>query len=237
VDFTWAIWVEWPDRADWTVRDGAIRLRDSVRLINQAWPGLVDEFSVRTEQRRWGTDTPGVVDRLAGALVGRRAAPEGAMFDRVHTLLFPAGPDRMSIRCDQGSLHVDFYRPSAEFLTRDPAAVARLIGELCAVWDARNGWLDMVHVRQEWNRWRRGLPVYGWATWLHPRFATVDGAGLDVDVTDTPDGGRRLVLRVDPAAMADPAGDAGRDTVEALIRRTVLADGRRLAEANPSLAS
>jgi hypothetical protein len=250
VDIRWGIWVEWPGRADWTARAGAARLVQSVRLINATFPGLVDEFTVRMAKKRWSVDTPGVVDRLAGALVGRPKAADEDLFGDVNTLLFPVGPDRLSISCDQtgtdpvrarGRLDLDFYRPSGEYLTGDPAAVARLVAELCQVWEARNGWVDMVHVRQEWNRWTENYPVYGWATWLHPRYAMVDASGLDVDVTGTPDGGQLLVVRVDPAAMADPNGNTGRDVIRALIDRTVLADGRRLldvaAEAGSAPAS
>src|SRR5690349_19172763 len=134
VDFTWGIWVQWPGRADWTAHAGAARLVESVRLINATWPGLVDEFTVKLTRKRWSVDSPGVVERLAGALVGQPTAPEGAMFHDANTRLFPVGPDRLMIVCDQtgtdparghGTLRVDFYRPSGAFLTRDPAAVAR----------------------------------------------------------------------------------------------------------------
>jgi hypothetical protein len=46
-----------------------------------------------------------------------------------------------------------------------------------------------------------------------------------------------LVVNVDPAAMADWDGNAGRDVICALIDRTVLADGRRLVAANPEAAN
>jgi hypothetical protein len=246
VDFRWSIRVEWPGRADWSAREGAARLVESVRRVGTAFPGLVDGFTVQEDPEQWTVDSPGVVDRVAGALTGQATAGPQARFDDVHALLAPVGPDRMTIGCDQtgpdpvhgrGQLIVDFYRPSAEYLTAYPDRVAQLVAELCGGWQARNGWVDFVHVRRDWNEWREGLPVYGWATWLHPRFATVDPGGLDVTATATGDGGQLLVVNVEPAAMADRDGDAGRDVIGALVDRTVLADGRRLVEANPEAAN
>ena len=51
---------------------------------------------------------------------------------------------------------------------------------MCGVWGAGNGWVDMAHVRQKWNHWLADSPLYGWASWLAPGFATVDVTGLDV---------------------------------------------------------
>jgi hypothetical protein len=242
VQFPWAIWVEWPGRADWTTREGAVRLVESVRLVNVAFPGVLDKFRVRLEDQWWEADTPGVVDRVAGALVGRQVPVDGDMFHDVHALLQPTGPAGASIECDQsgtdpvrsqGMLRLRFGKPSHELLTKNPMVAAGLIAELCRVWGARNGWLDMVHVRQEWNYWQQNCPLFGWATWLHPRYATVDAGGLDVDASGTPDGGRLLVLRVDPAEMADRRRNVGRDVIRALIARTVLADGQRLLDVFP----
>ncbi len=243
-DFPWAVWVEWPAPSDWTTRDAASRLVESVRLTGDTFPGLIPGFRIKNSGPVWTVDQPGVVDRIAGALTGRRTALDGELFADASLHLYPDAPDRLTINLDQlgaghdysGRLTVRFYRPtgSGPYLTRDPGAVAELTAKLATVWGARNAWVDFVHVRQEWNRWKEGFPVYGWATWLHPAFATVDPSGLEVDTGSTPDGGVLLTLRVDPAAMADPDATTGRATIEELVRRTVLADGRRLTDATGS---
>jgi hypothetical protein len=120
-----------------------------------------------------------------------------------------------------GRLKVNFYWRGGRYLTADPDALAALVARLANVWSARNAWVDMVHVRQKWNRWEDHRPVYGWATWLRDDFATVDPTGLDVRV-EAGDGGVLLVLPVDAAAMADSDRDVGRATIEALAARTVL---------------
>jgi hypothetical protein len=112
--------------------------------------------------------------------------------------------------------------------------VANLVADVGGTWDADSAWIDMVHVRQDWNRWQRGLPVYGLATWLRAGGATVDPTGLDVDVTSTDDG-ELIVLRVPPAEVGAGMSDAARAIVRELAARTTLADGPPLSDANPRL--
>ncbi|GAA3295624.1 hypothetical protein Dvina_22180 [Dactylosporangium vinaceum] len=100
--------------------------------------------------------------------------------------------------------------------------VAALVAELGRLWRADYAWIDMPHVRREWNRTGPGHPVFSLATWLAAAAAHTDTTGLDVDTTDTPDG-RLIVLRRPAAAIGnDEEGtlSGGRALVEALTART-----------------
>ena len=88
----------------------------------------------------------------------------------------------------------------------------------------------------DWSCWNGDSPVYSWATWLHPSWATVDTSGLDVDVTEAAGGGKLIVLRVEPIAMlGDKTREVGKEIVRQLAARTVMADGRPLPEVNDRL--
>ncbi|WP_433224387.1 hypothetical protein ACQP00_17765 [Dactylosporangium sp. CS-047395] len=102
-------------------------------------------------------------------------------------------------------------------------AVAGLVAELGRAWEADYAWIDLVHVREEWNRPEPGAPVFSLATWLRTTAARTDTDGLDVDVTDTGDG-RLIVLRLPPAAVGndeDGTVSGGRALVQALAANTV----------------
>jgi hypothetical protein len=231
----WGLWLEWSGHAEWTVRQAAERLVETIRLTVAAYPGSLASFTIGDKSKvRWSIDSPGLADRLVQGLTG---TTDDSPFVHSAVRVWPVGGPRVSVKLQQfggdqdefpGRLRLDFSTPLA-------AAGAELTARLGVLWTARNAWVDFVHVRQEWNHWRSGLPVYGWATWLHPSFATVETTGLDVDVTTTEDGGSLITLRVDPAAMADDEQAVGKETILALARRTVLADGRRVIDLNQRL--
>ena len=199
-DFPWELRLQWPARPDWTTRDAATRIIGSVRLIQQAFPGLFDTFTINDRKPELTVDDPAVLTRLARSIAASRNPNlfRGTdSFGDGSISLYPPGPFRASIRCGQvaigaadgvgvdwrsGEFALRFHGPAGDRLT---AAVPRLLAEVCGVWGAGNGWVDMAHVRQKWNHWLADAPLYGWASWLAPSFATVDVTGLDVAQTSS----------------------------------------------------
>jgi hypothetical protein len=244
----WAIWVDWPARSDWLLVDGAQRLARALRLVHRTIPEGTERFTVGTSNRAsYDVADPELTDRLAPALRRTRNTNlfRGTdLLGDANVMMFPDPPAGLAVVLSQvatgagwheGRCRVDFWPEHVRLLTERGADIAALVAELGAIFEARNAWVDMAHVRLAWNRWKDDCPVYGWATWLHPQYATVDTAGLDVDATEAAGGGRLIVLRSDPLAMADPDAHVGESTIRELARRTVFADGRRLIDVNPAM--
>jgi hypothetical protein len=241
--FTWDVWTDWVGHASWTLGHASERVVETLQLISTAFPGSLDSFTVgRNSKVEWTVDKPGLAERFARGMADQWAGGDSFVDRTLHIysrqtrgvtvwLHQPGGELDNSV----GRLKLEFYPASWDRLVEDPPTVAGVTARLGALWEARNSWVDFVHVRQEWNQWKSSCPVYGWATWLHPRFATVDTAGLDVDVTGTEDSGSLIVLQVDPVAMADDDQIVGKQTIQELARRTVLADGRRVIDVNERL--
>ncbi len=245
--YGWDVRVDWQARSDWTLLDGAQRIAESLRRVHRAFPENAD--GVRTSasgKRPYPITDPELAKRLIPRLRRSRNPnmfSDSELFGDAGITLLPARPDGPSFHCqqvatgagwDEGEFQVRVKQPAAHALSERPDDVTSLMADLAAVWEARNAWIDMVHVRQEWNQWKRGCPLYGWATWLHPTYATVDTSGLDIDAREV-HGGVLITLRVDPEAMDNPDGDTGRAVIQELARRTVLADGRRLIDVNDRL--
>src|SRR3954469_22684868 len=204
-----SIWVAWPARSDWTVTDGAERIARSLRLVHQTWPDGTDAFKTSLSAKQaFPLDDPDLARRIAPALTSSRNRSlfgDTDLFGDGHLAPAPAqriplstnfGQVTVGDRWADGKAVVRTSPPLTEALTDRPQPVYDLIAGLGDIWEAGNAWIDMVHVRQQWNCWDGHNPVFGYATWLHPRLATVDTDGLDVDVTDVA-GGQLIVLRVD----------------------------------------
>jgi hypothetical protein len=252
--FMWAIWAEWPAGPELTLAAGATRIAECLKLIRSAIPHNTEAFKIGDRGKRvLPVDDPALADHLVPGLKASRNrdifTKNSLEFGDASVLLFPTGPFGLSVQCQQfaggtntpdlanyyeGRFELRAQGEYARVLADDADTVSNLVADLAAVLDARNAWVDMTHVRQDWNQWKRDCPVYGWATWLHPGFATVDTAGLDVDTRPAGDG-TRITLRVDPVAMADDTGTVGKTTIRELALRTVLADGRRLLDVNDML--
>jgi hypothetical protein len=243
----WGIQVHWQPRAEWTLADGGERLARALRAVATAFPDRLDTVRLGDRKKPTTVADPGLGRALVPLLRASRNknlfADNDLLGDATLTVL-PEPYQGLGITFAQFATtfryHESFFRVEARFghddlLVADPPRLVALIDELASILSARNAWLDMVHVRQEWNRWHTDCPVYGWATWLHPDWATVDTTGLDVEERAGSGGGRLLVLPVDVAAMADPSGTTGRDTIRELARRTVFADGTRLVDVNEYL--
>ena len=71
-DFPWELRLQWPARADWTTRDAATRIIGSVRLIQQAFPGLFDTFTINDRKPELTVDDPAVLTRLARSIAASR---------------------------------------------------------------------------------------------------------------------------------------------------------------------
>ncbi len=243
----WSIQVRWRAHGDWSLADGAGRIARALGEVDAAFPGRFGTVKLKQRGEPVPVDDPGLAGRLAPVL---KASRNRAMFADTD-LLGDASVTATAVPWSglladfsqvitRAGEHDSRFEVTAEFghddlLSADPGRLVSLVDTLAAILDARNAWLDFPHVRTRWNRWRSECPVYGWATWLHPGFATVDTAGLDVAERPGSGGGRLLVLPVDPAAMGDPDGTVGRETIVELARRTVFADGRLLVEVNPAL--
>jgi hypothetical protein len=246
----WGIHVRWQARADWSLADGADRIAGAMRALAAGYPGHFDRVEIGDETA--ATDVGGedfiaeLVERLRASRNRNLWSPSDDQLGDAAVSLLPSPWEGIGLAFDQvvtgAGWHDSSFQlrlPQARWalFTDDPARVVALIDELATIFEARNAWWDMVHVRQDWNRWHSDCPVYGWATWLHPDWATVDTTGLRVDDRPGSGGGRLLVLPEDPLAMADPDGTVGRDTIRELARRTVFTDGRRLIDVNNSLAA
>jgi hypothetical protein len=243
----WSIQVRWRARDDWRLADGASRVARAVGEVRAAFPGQFDTVKLRQRGEPGPADDPGLADRLAPVL---KASRNRVMFAGTDLLgdaavtVTPVPFSGMAADFSQSVTgagpHDSRFEMRAEFghgnlLTADPERLVSLVDTLAVILEARNSWVDFPHVRRDWNRSHSECPVYGWATWLHPGFATVDTTGLDVVERAGSGGGRLLLLPVDPAEMGNPGGTVGRETIVELARRTVFADGRKLIEVNPYL--
>ena len=245
----WDLRVAWAARPDWSLADGADRLAQSMRAIHRVVPEESTGYRAGSSAKLpvLGIDDPGTPEALVKVL---RATRNKNLFkagdDRfgdAHKLFFAAGKDRFTVKVDQvatgagwatGNFILGYEYSDGPLLAQDPDAVTGLMVELAEIWEARNAWVDMIHVRK-WQRWSEKLPVFGWATWLDPAFGTVDTAGLEVTATSAGRGQLIVLSGIDPAAMADPDGTAGRAEILQLAARTTLGDGRKLIDANERL--
>ncbi|MEU5725650.1 hypothetical protein [Micromonospora sp. NPDC047738] len=246
VPYEWQIWTDGPAREDWPLEKAAACLAASLRRITRTLPSDAGAFQAGADGPPFSVNDPDLPRHLVPQLAASRDRSRyggGDLLGNARILLQPVGP---------GLLWLDWSQPAAELPTSRAnlrvtvtarlgpilderlGEVAALVADLGRIWEADQAWVDMVHVRQEWNRWRRGLPVFGVVTWFRTGGATVDTSGLDVDTVDTDDG-RLIVLRAAPADVEADTSAAARATVRELTRRTVLADGRLLTEANPAL--
>jgi hypothetical protein len=243
----WSIQVRWQAHGDWLLPEGAGRLARALGQIGAALPGRFGAVRLEENGEPVPVDDPGLAGRLVPLL---RASRNASLFGGTdllgdasvtatpvpYTGLYAAYSQVVTGSGNQTSRFEMRVRSGHDdLLSAEPETLVSLIDGLAESLEARNAWLDFAHVRHDWNRSHSECPVYGWATWLHPGYATVDTTGLDVAERPGSGGGRLLVLPVGPAAMADPAGTAGRDTVRELARRTVFADGRSLVDVNPAV--
>jgi len=242
-DLAWDIWAEWEASGELTLTAGAERIAACLRLVHALFPAETATFTIGSSAKNVvAVDDPALAERLVPRLKASRNknifGKDDDRFGDASILLFPTGPFGLSVHAEQvgigatGRFELHTQGEYAALLATNPDAVATLVGDLAGALDARNAWVDMAHVRQEWNQWSGENPVYGWATWLRPAFATVDTVGLDVDTRPAGDG-TLITLRADPVAMA--RGEAGRDAIRQLARRTVFADGRLLIDVNARL--
>ncbi|MER7281610.1 hypothetical protein ABT369_44950 [Dactylosporangium sp. NPDC000244] len=237
MSYRWEIWTDGPSRLS-TAAEGAGRLLETMRALAAVFPGEADTVRMTAG----GGQLPVADDATAEGLREALAASGNTGVEvlglgrgRLWITWRDPDPGRAGARAELRIGTKPLMNPALE--ERLPG-VAALVAEAGRIWAADYAWIDLVHVRQDWNHWRRGLPVFSLATWLRDTAARVDTAGLDVDTTDV-GGGRLVTLRVPPAAVGndeDGAVSGGRALVRALAARTVLADGRRLLEANPALA-
>jgi len=247
--YKWGIWVDWAADPELSLAEGAERLATSLRSVDRNLMPTNEGWATDAGQTPLRSDDAGFVRELARRLAGSRtaattAAPDG--FADASLALLPQAGSGVRGRIRQGvtwsaepvfrtgEFQLDFGRfdPFPLASLADPAV--RTLTEVARAWRARNAWIDMVHVRQKWNHWEHGVPVFGWATWLDPGYASVDTAGLDVS-SSIVDGSQLIVLRTDPDATGDASQTAGRDTIWALARRTRMADGTPLLDRNPTL--
>lgn len=224
----WAIWISWRARADWTVDDAARRLVASLRLLHEVFGEPAARFKVGG--RPLGVDDPDLLDLVAGALRPARDSRSfpGDTLGDAGLLVFPAGHSGYHVNVQQiftaRGGHEAWFRMEADetaipLLSRHSGELPGLIARLGALWSADSGWLDLVHVRQEWNRWTGFNPVASWATWLSPDYDDLDLSGAGADITRVPEGGRLIVLRVALEDVADPGNEAARDAVQRLAAR------------------
>jgi hypothetical protein len=247
--YKWGMWVDWAADPELSLAEGADRLAASLRSVDHNLMPTNGGWATDAGQAHLPSDGPGFVDELAARLARSRtkatvAAPDGFADASLALLPQAGGGVRGSVRQGvtwaaepvflEGAFQLEFGRYDPFPLASLVDAAVRTLTEVAGVWHARNAWIDMVHVRQKWNHWEHGVPVFGWATWLDPAYATVDTAGLDVS-TSTVDRRRLIVLRTDPDATGDSSRTVGRDTIWALSRRTTMADGTPLLDRNPSL--
>ncbi|HEY7223934.1 MAG TPA: hypothetical protein VH561_10145 [Micromonosporaceae bacterium] len=249
--YPWAIWAEWAGDPELTLAEGADRLVATFRSVernllpdNRSWHvsgGKADlanddpEFVAKLTRRLARSRTPAMVaaaDRFADASLSVSPRSPGGPWGSLLQGVSKPG----DLHFHDGWFRLEFSGGGALRLGVLTEQALRVLADIARAWQARNAWIDMVHVRQQWNQWDNGLPVFGWATWLHPSFATVDTDGLDVE-TSIVDGCPLVVLRTDPDATADRAQAAGRDVIWRLAERTTLADGTALLDRNPRLGA
>jgi hypothetical protein len=227
VTYRWEIWTDGPSR-DRTPADGAARLQATMHALAAAFPGEADTVRMtpggdRLPIAETAADLQHALSENGNTGVDALSLGRGRLW---LTWRDPT-PGRPGTRAE---LHVGTKPLMNPALEERLPEVAALVAELARVWDADYAWIDLVHVRQGWNHWRRGLPVFSLATWLRNTAARTDTTDLAVDTTDTGDG-RLIVLRLPPAAIGndeDGTVSGGRALVRALAARTVLADGRPL---------
>jgi hypothetical protein len=232
----WRLWIAWRARSDWTIADGSERLSQSLQLIHAVFSEHTAAFRLGSE---WASeikvDDPQAPLALASMLRASRNTNlfSGEIMGDAGAVLFPVGPAGFHVNVQQvatgAGWHEAWFQIECDesrkpLLAQHMAQLPILIARLCEVWEADNGWLDLTHVRQEWNKWTGTSPVFSWATWLSPRFATVDTTGLDVDVTEI-GGGRLIVLRANVLDMMDPSQETGKHTIQELAQRTRVVSG------------